>query len=118
MPAYVQVQPSSPEPSCIKTQSLSEAKPVLTEAVAEAVVAEKQPVEEKLELPEPAQPQAEIKTSEVEVPRVCFPIQSPTQDTQPSTAESPKNKRKVCFSPLIFYHGYKSKTLNHSGDSV
>lgn len=102
MPSYVQVQPPSPEPSCDTTKSLSEANTLTdVKVVAETVIAEKQPVEEKLELPEPAESQAEVKTPEVEVPRVCSPIQSPTQDRQPSAAESPRNKRKVCFSPLI-----------------
>lgn len=116
-PSYVQVQPSSPQPSCDKTQLAPEAEHALIDVkVAEAVIPEKQPVEEKLELPEPAESQAEKMTPEVEAPVVCSPIQSPTQDRQPSVTESPKNKRKVCFPPLIFYHKYKYNT--NSGDSV
>lgn len=104
-PLYVRVQPSSPEPSSDKTHSPPEVKHALADAkVAEAVTPEKQPLEEKLELPEPAESQAEKKTPEVKAPTVCSPVQSPTQERQASAVESPKNKRKVCFLPLIFYH--------------
>ncbi|XP_075877123.1 lysine-specific demethylase 4A isoform X2 [Nelusetta ayraudi] len=102
--SYVQVQPSSPEPSCDETESPPEAKHAVTDVkltAAEALIPAKQPVEEKPELPEPAESQAEIKMPEVEAPRVCSPSQSPTQDRQPSVTESPKNKRKSNHCPLV-----------------
>lgn len=104
--SYVQVQPSSPEPSCDETESPPEAKHAVTDVkltAAEALIPAKQPVEEKPELPEPAESQAEIKMPEVEAPRVCSSSQSPTQDRQPSVTESPKNKRKVCLPPQLSF---------------
>lgn len=106
--SYVQVQPSSPEPSCDKALLLPEAKHALVDVKgAEAVIPEKQPVEENLKLPEPAESQTEMKTPEVEAPIVCSLVQSPTQDRQASAAESPKNKKKVCFLPFVFCHKYE-----------
>lgn len=104
--SYVQVQPSSPEPSCDETESPPEAKHAVTDVkltAAEALIPAKQPVEEKPELPEPAESQAEIKMPEIEAPRVCSSSQCPTQDRQPSVTESPKNKRKVCLPPQLSF---------------
>lgn len=108
--SYVQVQPSSPEPSCDETEPPPEAKHALTDVkltAAEASIPEEQPVEEKPELPEPAESQAEMKVPAVEAPRVFSPPQSPTQDRQPSVKESPKNKRKVCLHPPLMWSKQK-----------
>lgn len=108
-PSHTQVQSSSQAPRCERTEPQPESNIVSTkvapnESEAQSLVEQDQK-EEKPEMSEPVEPEAEVEKPEVEPISKSTSSQAETQSQELSKTEmepSKNNKRKVCFCEVFF----------------